>query len=344
MKISEYIRDLLLFHEKLVLPGLGVFQIQRKPAVFEEHRVIPPQSVIVFNTEITDDDKVLSSRIAEAEEIEPEQATKKVFDYVEKIKSAFSKGEQFIMEGFGTLLIDENSNYVFLKDDYLVIDFETTGFESFVLDPFEDEIKPEGENIEKSKKTVIPSDEYTDEEKYENDFTEIKKSNQGFLWILSGSIVVILISFIIISLTTDIFNDFDTNLFKTQKSENTREPEFIFGGEDDFDRTIESTIDSLTKLENALRITEDEKIPESAVSSVYSEFHIISGSFSVMRNANEMQMELNMKGFPSVVLNLGDGFYRVSAISFTDKEKALTELETFRRTTPYKSAWVLGLN
>ena len=331
----------MLFHEKLILPGLGAFEIHRKPAVFGDHKVFPPQSIIAFNPEISADDNVLASRISDAEEIEHEQAVQLVREYIENIKSTLGNGEQFVVEGLGILFLDENNKYVLLKNENLIIDFETTGFESFELDPLEDIPTQENEVLRKKSETVRDNaDKVNSGINIEEDMAEEKKSNRGFLWILAGSIVIILISFIILSLTTDLFENLNTGLFKKPT---TIVPENILGGEDDFERSMESAIDSLTKLENALRI-ESGETPESLITSVYTEFHIIAGSFSVMENANELQSELSFQGYPSVILNRGDGFYRVSAISFPDKEKALTELETFRKTTPYKSSWVLGLN
>ena len=345
MKISDYIRDLLLFHEKLILPGLGAFEIHRKPAVFGDHKVFPPQSIIAFNPVISADDNVLASKMSEAEDIEHAQAVQQIRAYIENIKSKLDNGEQFVVEGLGILYLDENNKYVFLKNEKLIIDYETTGFESFELDPLEDIPTKENEDLDKKNKIIKEIADKVKAEINNLDYTaEEKKSNRGFLWILAGSIVIILISFIILSLTTDLFENLDTGLFKTHKKQTTRVPENIFGGKDDFERSMESAIDSLTKLENALRINESITTPESTVTSVYTEFHIIAGSFSVMKNANELQIELSFLGYPSVILNRGDGFYRVSAISFPDKEEALTALETFRNTTPYKSSWVLGLN
>ena len=175
------------------------------------------------------------------------------------------------------------------------------------------------------------------------DLIEEKRSNRNFIRILSGSVVVILISFIILALTTDLLDNLSTTLFKTPgKSATVTAPPAVTEEPDEYERNMEAAIDSLTRLEHALRIPGDIQ-QELIVPSLYSEYHIIAGSFSSPKNADELQKELSLQGFPTRIIDRGDGFYRVSALSFSDKEKALQELEAFRENTSFKSAWVLGL-
>ena len=56
-----------------------------------------------------------------------------------------------------------------------------------------------------------------------------------------------------------------------------------------------------------------------------------------------MQKSLTRMGYQAVVIKQGDQLYRVSAISFRDKEKGLRELEIFRNRTKNHAAWLLGL-
>lgn len=356
MKISDYISDLLLFHEKVILPGFGAFFITREPARFEGNTAFPPRISIRFNPEDTLDDALLSSKIAAAEEIEMDEANQRVLEFVDEIKFSLNKGENFIMPGFGELYQDEDNNYVFRKDHDYRIDFETNGFESFELDPIEDqnvyadeglenESLKTGPPIENSSEELIPedADALTLESFEESDPIEEKKSNRGFLWILGGSIVVILVSFAIIALSTDLFDNLNTGIFKSVDKKPDSGPSIIIGSDKEFEKEFESAIDSLNKLEQAIGKDELSDM-KSLMPSVYSEFHIIAGSFSVSKNAEDLQKELNMLGYPSVIIDRNDGFYRVSAVSFTDKEEALRELEKFIDSTSFKAAWVLGIN
>lgn len=358
LKISDYIRDLLLFHEKVVLSGFGAFELIRKPAIFKDHTASPPNLIIIFNSEETLDDNLLTSKIAEAEEINFDEANQKILEFIDEIKFAVNKGEKFSMPGFGELFLDENNNFTFIKDADFRIEFENLGFETFELNPLDDlsiqesneEIKAgfEEDSVEinegPAKGTMQPIPEVVDT----GDFIDESKSNRYFLWILGGSVVVIMVAFLILALSTDLFENLNTGIFKTEEREASDRPQIIFGAEEEgaeeeIEKEFDKAIDSLNKLENALSIPAEEVEEEPAVVSAYSEFHLIAGSFSVYKNAEDLQKELNLQGFPSLILSRGDGYFRVSAISYNDKEKALKELETFKNTTQYKSAWVLGI-
>lgn len=75
----------------------------------------------------------------------------------------------------------------------------------------------------------------------------------------------------------------------------------------------------------------------------YIEYHIIAGSFSAYENARELQQQLTLLGYPSLVIEPRTGIYRVSAISFRDKVTALNELVKFREKTGMESSWLMNL-
>jgi nucleoid DNA-binding protein len=349
LKISDYIAELLLFLEKVVLPGFGTFEIQRKPAIIEDNKVIPPGITIRFNAEDTLDDNMLSSKVAEAEELELDEARQRVLEFIDEIKFALNKGEKYSMPGFGELFLDENNNYKFVKDPGFRIDFEGSGFEAFELDSSDLEaVKLEqtesSENVKASftdeRPLPITDDPYLIEEPRVNDHPETHKTNRNFLWILSGSVVVILLSFGILFLSTDIFTNFDYSFLKVWDKQESSTPRLILGDDEAFDKEFEAAIDSLAKIENDL---EPEK-EEILIPSVYAEYYIIAGSFSLMKNAEDLQKDLALSGYQSLIIDRGDGFYRVSAISFHNKEEALIALEEFKGSTPYKTAWLMGIN
>ena len=356
MKISEYIRDLLLFHEKLSLSGFGTFEIIRTPASLKDNEITPPVSTIVFNPSSTVKDDTLVLKIADAEETNIETAGNRVLEFINEARLTLNRGEDFQMENLGTLRVDLDNTYHFEKDENLILNFENGSFDAFELEPLDEpdidsNVTPGNKVYENEQNGIIhPEDSETaPDESFEihkpvteeYDLVEEKKSNRNFIRILSGSIVVILVSFIILTLTTG-FPDI-LNVKTPKSSENNGKPSYIIGDTDDYEKEFEAAVDSLTKLEHALRITDDKDVI-SVTASTYAEYHIIAGSFSVMKNADELQKELSLKGYPSLIINRGDGFFRVSALSFPDKGKAIQELEKFRKSTHYKAAWVLGLN
>ena len=113
---------------------------------------------------------------------------------------------------------------------------------------------------------------------------------------------------------------------------------------DDFDQLVnefEKDIDSVTAIENAMNPDVIVGEEETLVSN--SEFYIIAGSFKDAKNAAELQKELVFEGYPALTLDLGNGIYRVSAISFSNKNDALNALITFRQSMNMSGAWLMSL-
>jgi len=115
--------------------------------------------------------------------------------------------------------------------------------------------------------------------------------------------------------------------------------------ESDLKSELGDIIDSITAQENALVLPETtEPIVSEVISNPeYEEFHIIAGSFKDKVNAGILQKSLTEQGYPALVIQQGDQLYRVSAVSFKDKEEGLQELSRFKQKTRNNAAWLLKL-
>jgi nucleoid DNA-binding protein len=361
LSLLEYIKDQLLFNDSVTLPGLGSFEIRKIAARISGKKIMPPGLEIIFSTDNSMDDGSLAKSIAAGEEIPVEEAGQKVLELVDEILFALNKGEEFVFRGFGTLYRDEENVFRFEKDPTFRIDYESYGLEAFELDPDEEtatlenqpvenitpEISPETENI-----PVNPEPEVSKEPEKKQDKPEIppppalKKANRSLVWILTGAAVVILISFIIISLTTDLLDGKGISIIEFRQDKTGVFPEDDHWDVDSkLNPELGEAIDSLTAQENALlpEETHEPTLTTAVTPKDYVEYHIIAGSFKDSENAGIMQQSLTQLGYPALVLKQGDHLYRVSALSFKDKESGLRELEVFRKKTRNHAAWLLGL-
>jgi len=191
-----------------------------------------------------------------------------------------------------------------------------------------------------------------------------KKSGSGtrrVLLISSAAVILILAAVLFIPMNGDSgFNKIDFGKFfedlqdqpvpeEEDDMENQEQPDDDFDFED-MVRDFEEDIDSATEMENALspgthETTDTEKKPldEEMIQEDYVEYHIIAGSFKNYENAREVQKELTLLGYPSIIIEPGNGIFRVSAISFRDKTTALNELVKFRDKTGRENAWLMNL-
>lgn len=252
-----------------------------------------------------------------------------------------------------------------ISEEEVVMD-ENPSVERYILQDIEEEpdkitVKSEGEPIKETVSddheefawhvdptTLTTSNSSTTiSDDIENTMNNRRK-NRNILWILIGTAVVILLAFILLPLKTNLFNH-GLNLGFLNKADSFMiDDNFAELNDEDMDfdalvDKVEKDIDSVTETGSGSDYSTAEEVNEKSTGK-YAEYHIIAGSFKSNKNASQLQQSLTMDGYPSLVIERGDGLYRVSAIGFNDKEKALNELQKFRGRKGMKSAWVLGLN
>jgi nucleoid DNA-binding protein len=377
LALLEYIKDQLLFNDAVTLPGLGSFEIRKSASRIQGKKIIPPTAQVIFNPDNSLDNGVLSKSIASAEDISQDEASQKVLEYIDEILFALNKGESYVFAGFGKLYRDAENVYRFEKDPVYQIEFETYGLESFELDPIEEAMQavksPEDEKVvnqideivsktdTESKRKGSPAKENKEKSKEKSTLmeesaksgravspTKENKSNRSIFWILTGAVVVILLSFVILRMTTNLLDGPGLLIFNNEK--NYKQGKFPEDENWDLESTLNNelgeAIDSMSLQENALTIKETAEPVENqvALSSEYQEFHIIAGSFKDKEKAGVLQQSLTEQGYPALVIQQGDKLFRVSAISFKSKDQGLKELNRFKQKTRNNAAWLLGLN
>jgi len=372
LALLEYIKDQLLFNDTVTLPGLGSFAIRKTASHIQGRKIMPPSVQVVFDKGKSFDDGVLAKSVAAAEDISQEEAVQKVLEYIDDILFALNKGEEYVFVGFGKLYRDSENVFRFEKDPSYKVDFESYGLESFELDPVEELLDKEN-NAELPDKTiqedvsavVEPIVTPTESERVstveviggaEEAFVTAdtlpppteNKNNRSILWVLTGAVMVILVAFVLVKMTTDLL---DGPVFSVFNSEKNDKSDYFPENEDwDLESALNGelgeAIDSMTSQENALTLPEtpDNQNNIPAETSEYKEFHIIAGSFKDKENAGLLQQSLSEKGYPALVIQQGEKLYRVSALSFKEKEKGLQELSRFKQVTKNNAAWLLGLN
>lgn|GEM_PF-1535857 len=378
LAFSEYIKNLLLYNGKVTFPGLGSLTVIKESARMKGKKIIPPGTGILFNPDITLDDGKLAQSVASAEEMDIEEARQKVLELVDKILFSLNKEEAFVFEGTGKLFKDENNVLHFEKDPAFILDFDSFGLESFELEPREEEVIPDEhepheeevipEGHEPREEEVIP-DETTqpdvpksevnipeehpvidiqaeDKLKPEIEYRELKKERSwGIFKYVVGMAGIILIGLIVLNLTTDLLDNTPFRIFNLWEKDSVSVGITEAGPEVKDD--LEKALDSISETEVDLIPLQKEEIPVKryeAGTRSYKEYHIIAGSFRDMFNAQELARELTLKGYPVVMIEQDNNLYRVSAMSFTDKESGMKELARFRAQTRNNAAWLLGLD
>lgn len=134
MKIAKYIGDLLYDYECVVIPGLGGFLTDDKPASINEvtYSFSPPFRKIHFNVYLRTNDGLLVNHIAQQEQIGYKTAKQKVDQFVFQCHNALETGKKINFQNVGSLYYDVDKNIVFTQDIKVNYNSNSFGLSSMV--------------------------------------------------------------------------------------------------------------------------------------------------------------------------------------------------------------------
>lgn len=134
MEISQYIREILLLNDCVIIPEFGGFVANYRPAKVENNQFFPPTKEVAFNNKLVSNDGLLINFISEAEGIDYFSAKLKLESFVDETLLNLEKKRNVYFEGIGYLHYDSRENLQFepqLKDNLLV---ESYGLQSFTYE------------------------------------------------------------------------------------------------------------------------------------------------------------------------------------------------------------------
>ena len=131
MEISQYIKELLLLNDCVIIPEFGGFVANYKPATIENNQFFPPTKEIAFNNKLISNDGLLINYISEAESLDYFNAKQKLDSFVEETMLNLERNRNVYFDGVGYLHYDSRENLQFepqLKQNLLV---ESYGLQNF---------------------------------------------------------------------------------------------------------------------------------------------------------------------------------------------------------------------
>jgi len=316
MDIALYIRELLLKHDCVIVPGFGGFignyitaRIDKSTGDF-----FPPTKQISFNKNLNTNDGLLIGKISEANGINFSEARAIVAKYVIKLHKKLNNGETVVFEHIGTFVDNKEGNVQFEPDVKANYCLNSFGLESFQCFPLE---------WHDARKGVIKP--------------IYKKSHlRKILW-RAAVIIPLLILLVAAPLKTDVF--------KPKIETSTLNPLVTLDLEKttvDKSAPIETIIATPpaethnASVESLEKPVVEEKIPPKI------NYRLIVGSFISFGNAQRQANALIAKGFTPEIIPASNGFYRVSAVGCPDIETA--RLRKNNMLSMFPEAWILKAN
>lgn len=301
MQLSTYICDLLYRYECVILPGLGAFITQNKPAQIDlkSQTFYPPSKTLSFNRHLQTNDGLLANHIAGIENISYETALSNLRAQIKNYKAALENGEIVLIESIGELRSNSNnqiefsplSNANFLTDSFGLAPVVSTEVARVI-----EVVKEKETAVVAITRSSIPVWRYA-----AIGLIALGLSSMGGLFVYNSQVE-------------------QHNLTEKQKA----------------NALVENQIQQATFIVNpplpSLSVS---------VKKPVGSFHIVAGAFRMEENAFTKIDQLKDMGYPARLLGVNrHGLHQVVYNSFENREDALVELRKVQR-AENPDAWLL---
>lgn len=352
MELESAIQELLSRLEFVSLPGLGSFVKRYEPATpsADGKSFDPPREFFVFDSKRVFNDEALENFVVESFNLEHRKATEVVEKFVAGIKEKLESNTEVVFLGVGVLKRNSSGTIELTSSDNVIS-------QTFGLGKVEVGAKVTEKKKAEVTTTVKPSSKPIVKQEEKPKPAPKAQSKKG---ILVPALIILAIMAIAATLVFVPKLRFWEN---TQSSSENQVVQTTPEGEDEVlpsDSVATIINDSLETTENinstdTAKAIQSEKSPVIAVTDkkaalYYQEtsvaesktFYIIAGSFAQENNAQKLIQDLSAKGYKPILLQT-DNMYRVAIYKFTNRDRALRELERLKAQKLSDKVWLLSI-
>ena len=324
--IERYIQELLYEHDCVIIPGFGGFIGNYSPAKINPvyNTFYPPCKSLLFNIHLKQNDGLLASRIAQAENIPYEHALDLIRVMLVDWNRELENGQEVVIEKVGKIVRESNGLLQFEQDNSINYLPEAFGLTSLVS-------------------PAIQRQGWQDERK-----NKPGKVANTLKWAAVMALPIGLAAFLSLSNLDQIrsIQQNYTGLFFSKTvpvvKRVAESPTVIL--------PLKKSAQSLQKIaDQGQTVTSNAKSnvvkPEARETSSASDtkpYAIIVGAFRFRENADNMVDKLKQEGYDGEIIDITTtGLFRVSTGSYTSRDEAIRQLAAVRSDN-YSSAWLLN--
>lgn len=324
MDITFYLVELLRLHDCVIVPDLGGFVANYRPAEMDlaHNRFNPPVKEIIFTGKLSKNDGLLVNYISETEGVGYVEARQIIAEFVDEIWSKLENGEKIEFHNIGSLQFDRNEKLIFepaIHENFLLDAF---GMEGFQFPQLTNKDIISAKRIFADKNAVRPV----------FNSRKVKAMAIGIPVLLALIFVPVskysskntLNSIFQSSSTTSIpINDrlAPSNIFKTDSAT--------------FSKVALSKIDSAASQPSIIT-----SLAESVSVKTDARFRVIGGTFQFHKNAQKFFERLQANGFKPELKSLSNGSFLVIVQSYSDRKSATAALNALRLAEPKTGYWM----
>lgn len=317
MVLEHYISELLYRYNCVAVPTFGAFLTQKTSARINDttNTFFAPTKSIGFNHQLTSNDGLLVSHIAEAEKLSFETVLSKIEEISKQWTAQLATGEKLSLPQIGLLWTNAEDKIQF--QPYLEVNYltESFGLASFNAIPVTREVlKEEVVAIEEKIPFII-----SPEQRKTGSFRPYLKYAAIFLLAISTGLAG--------------YNSYNNNRTSEQIARQDAQKQVT-------KQIQEATFFDTTPLElptvNVNAVSIREKI------AVTGKHHIVAGAFRVKANADRKVVALQSKGYNAAYY--GTNAYGLHMVTYDRSDNAQDALEALReiKRTESSDAWLLS--
>ncbi|NND16585.1 MAG: HU-CCDC81 and SPOR domain-containing protein [Eudoraea sp.] len=318
MQIEGYIDELLYRYNCVVVPDFGAFLTHRKPARINRisHTLYPPSKSVSFNEQLSTNDGLLISHIAQAEKLSYEEMLERMKGITSGWKSKLKTGERLTIGSVGKIWTNNAGKIQFQPNEKVNFLTSSFGLSAIVHTP--------------ATREVLKEEVVALEEKVPFIITQEKREAFNFRPYLKYAAVILLA--------------FSTGLTGFRAYENTLENSTLVhdNAREQVNKQIQEATFFDTKPVQLAPVKVSVAIAEKEATQTSIGHHIIAGAFRVRANADKKVRQLKRKGYNAYYVGSNPyGLHQVAFDGFTDVDEALEFLTRVRRTES-RDAWLLS--
>jgi nucleoid DNA-binding protein len=332
MDISVYLIELLRLHDCVIVPDLGGFVTNYRPAEMDlsSNSFSPPRKEIIFSSKLDKNDGLLINHISETEGIGYLEARLIVSEFVDEIKSKLENGEKIELQKVGSLQYDRNERLIFEPEIH-----ENLLLDAFALEGFQ---FPQIKHNE-AFKTKRP---FVDKDAVRPNFNtrRVKRLVIG---------IPILLALLILPFTR---SSWKNQTFLNNQNSGTASIELAHSANSNVKSVIPSkeiTSKEITQQvqspENKIDVAVTDKkeivAPLSNNDLSQAKYHLIGGCFKMKENADNLLSHLKSRGYQSKMDKFANGTFMVTVQSYSDRNEAQLALNSLREGEPKTGYWML---
>ncbi len=305
MQIENYISNLLLNHDCVIVPGLGGFVKNPSPAKWDSvaNRFFPPYVSLSFNSKLTQNDGLLINAICTEEKLTYAKAKEAMDTYVKSLIFFLNNNEKVWFENIGTIQKDRNVlRFIPIESD---VQAKIGYFPVLHLE-------------EKNNIISMPDIE--------------NRTRDTAIWFKAASVFLFLFNVSLIWLFTnqsdlnfqvagfDLFSN--STVAELYQPRNNSTSVSKHEAQQEIKKLNESTYDQLLNIKESSSFSPK---PETMDLKIDSKFQIIAGCFKSEENAARQVEDLKIKGIDAYYF-FDQTFYKISLFSTNSKTEALQKI------------------